>query len=123
MSLWQYFATRIGKRATFKWTQYFPIYEKYFSECVKLQSYGTFVRIGDQSDYKFLQSIVDSKPNIQGEHCNDIPILSPEVLQKNSDENMHVIISAKNYAYEIKEALENKGFKESVDFSYYSDYL
>jgi len=99
MSLWQYFATQSRQKATFKWTQYFPIYERYFSEwknkslifleigtykggslemlrnyfsplakiisididpgCAKLQSYGTFVRIGDQSDSKFLQSIVD----------------------------------------------------------------
>jgi len=311
MSLWQYFATNSGQKTTAKWTQYFSIYERYFSEwrnkslifleigtykggslemwrnyfsplakiisididpeCAKLQSYGTFVRIGDQSDPKFLQSIVDefgvpdivlddgshqqkhiqatfdffyplmhknsiymvedlhtayweeyggetnntfiefakicadklnahysrgkiepdyitketlgihfydsmvvfekgnvwqresilsipiktlenkniyiwgagnigktltscflfknlsvraiidSNQNIQGGHYNGIPILSPNTLQKNNDR--HIVICVKHHFSEIKEILESKGFKEFVDFTYYSDYV
>jgi len=311
MNLWQYFAIKAGKKTTHKWAQYFPIYERYFSEwknksltfleigtcfggslemwrnyfcplakiisidinpnCAELQIPGTFIRIGDQSDPKFLQSVVDefgvpdivlddgshiqkhiqasfdffyplmhknsiymvedlhtayweeyggdcentfvefakmcadklnasysrgkikpdyitkqtlgvhfydsmvvfekgdvwrrdsilsipllkdkniyiygagsigkllidliasdgidiravidSNPDIQGGAYNGIPILSPMTLRKNNDENMHIVICAKNYIPEIKQALESKGFRESVDFSYYSDYI
>jgi len=311
MSLWQYFNAKIGKKTTHKWTQYFPIYERYFqewknksftfleigtcfggslemwrnyfsplakiisidinSECAKLQMPGTFIRIGDQSDPRFLQrivdefgvpdiilddgshiqkhiqasfdffyplmhknsiymvedlhtayweeyggcgkdtfiefakvcadklnasysrgkiepdyitkqtlgihfydsmvvfekgdvwrrddilsipslknkniyiwgagnigkllinliasndmnvkAIIDSNLNIQGEKYKNIPILSPEVLQKDNGKNVHIVICVKNYIPEIKQSLENKGFKESIDFSYYSDYI
>ena len=98
MSLWHEFVTNDGKMIH-KWTQYFPVYERYFSRyrdkslifleigvarrgslgmwqryfgpmarivgididerCKKIEAPGIFVRIGDQTDETFLQSLID----------------------------------------------------------------
>lgn len=98
MDIWQDFKINRGK-VIYKWTHYFPIYEKHFApwrnktvtlieigvfhggslqmwqryfgpmativgidinpECLRHQDEGIHVRIGDQSDTGFLQSVLD----------------------------------------------------------------
>lgn len=98
MTLWENFLTHQGK-PSFKWTHYFPIYEKHFNswrgrnltflevgvlnggsaqlwrkyfgpqanivcidinpECKQHEEQGISIRIGDQSDPVFLQSVID----------------------------------------------------------------